>query len=529
MIDAPAFIEEEPTRNGIREIIGLVGRRKLLIFAPAVVTAAIAWGMVSVTVPRYAATAALTLNVDRLHLVDREVVSRLPLENSTLRSEIDVIRSRSLNDEVVVQLGLAGDPGVAREVAAWQAPWSDFARRGQNALHRYFPRLVGKDPIETPAVTAAELTDWLVGNLNVGNDGRSLTIVLSFTSENPQRAAQIVNAITQTYLNDQVLAKNRATMAASNWLGERVRKIREDLEASEAAVDDFRRTSGLLEIKGATIPAERLADMNAQLSAARAERMRAEVKLQIARESGPETLPDDLASPMLKEFRQALREINLHITDLQDHGAYYKQKDLEARAAVLRTQMTAEMSHITGSLSSEVAAASRKEGEIEQSFRKMESQLGDAAHSGVRLMQLQREADANRSIYETFLSRYKQAMEQESLSVPDARLISRAEPPEEPVYPNKLRSLLLGIVGGLAIGGGLAFLARKLRPADPPNLGGRDDHRHPGLRVPAQSVAVARPATAGLSVGGPAFPVLRGSVAHPYRAARSRNPWTASR
>jgi polysaccharide biosynthesis transport protein len=87
----------------------------------------------------------------------------------------------------------------------------------------------------------------------------------------------------------------------------------------------------------------------------------------------------------------------------------------------------------------------------------MESQLGDAAHSGVRLMQLQREADANRSIYETFLARYKQAAEQESLAVPDARLISRAEPPTDPIYPNMLRFLLLGTLGGLAVGGALAF------------------------------------------------------------------------
>jgi Mrp family chromosome partitioning ATPase len=88
----------------------------------------------------------------------------------------------------------------------------------------------------------------------------------------------------------------------------------------------------------------------------------------------------------------------------------------------------------------------------------MESELGDAAHSGVRLIQLQREADANRSIYETFLARYKQAAEQESLAVPDARLISRAEPPQRPIYPNMLRFLLLGTIGGLVVGGGLAYL-----------------------------------------------------------------------
>src|SRR5439155_931422 len=120
-------------------------------------------------------------------------------------------------------------------------------------------------------------------------------------------------------------------------------------------------------------------------------------------------------------------------------------------------------------LASEVEVARKRESQLAQSFQEMESQLGDAAHSGVRLIQLQREADANRSIYETFLARYKQAMEQESLAMPDARLISRAVPPEDPVYPNKLRYLLIGVVGGLAIGGALAFLRegfdRRIRQA----------------------------------------------------------------
>ena len=120
--------------------------------------------------------------------------------------------------------------------------------------------------------------------------------------------------------------------------------------------------------------------------------------------------------------------------------------------------MSQEMNRILAGLASEVEVARKKEAQLAQSFQEMESQLGDAAHSGLRLVQLQREADANRSIYETFLSRYKQAMEQESLAMPDARLISRAVPPEDPIYPNKLRFLLIGIVGGLAVGGGLAFL-----------------------------------------------------------------------
>jgi uncharacterized protein involved in exopolysaccharide biosynthesis/Mrp family chromosome partitioning ATPase len=330
----------------------------------------------------------------------------------------------------------------------------------RDALRRFFPEIIGKDPADTsgwaPILTRAQLVDWLIGNLNVSNDGRSLTIVVSFTSESPERAAQIANAITQTYLDDQVLAKNRWTMMASNWLGERVTKIREQLETSEAAVDEYRRKSGLIEVKGATIPAERLADLNAQLGNAHAERVRAELRLQTARES-PEKLQDIFDSSMIQALRKDLTQINTQIAENQKYSTSYRLNALDAQAAVVRKQINQELNKILAGLASEVQVARKKEAELTQSFREMESQLGDTAHSGVRLIQLQREADANRSIYETFLARYKQAAEQESLAVPDARLISRAEPPEDPVSPNRLRFLLLGTFGGLAIGGALAF------------------------------------------------------------------------
>jgi polysaccharide biosynthesis transport protein len=446
--------------SGIREVVRFVNRQKFIIFVPAVLIAGIAGTIASVTVPRYTATAALTLDVGKVQFVEHEVVSPLPLENSTLRSELDVIHSRSLNDEVGVLLGLRSDPAVAREVADWQSQsWWPVVARARRALSRFFPRIVAKEPVFTPAITQAQLTDWLVGNLNVSNDGRSLTILVSFTSQSPERAAQIANEIAKTYLDDQVSTKTQAITKAAGWLGERVDEIRQQLEKSEAAVDDFRRKSGLLEVgKGATIPAVRLADANAELSKAHSERMRAEVSLQIARESNPQTLPDVLASPLVQQLRKELGQINLEVTDLQDHGALYKVNDFQARAAALRAQMNAEMSRIIASLSSEAAAARKREADLEQSFQGMEGQLGDAAHSGLRLAQLQREADANRSIYETYLARYKQTLQQASLAVPDGRLISLAEPPEEPSYPNKLRSLLFGTFGGLAVGGALAYL-----------------------------------------------------------------------
>jgi len=157
-----------------------------------------------------------------------------------------------------------------------------------------------------------------------------------------------------------------------------------------------------------------------------------------------------------------LAQINSEIVENQDHSTFYKLNVLDARAAVVRKQMSQEMNRILAVLAGEVQVARKKESELAQSFQQMETQLGEAAHSSVRLAQLQREADANRSIYETFLARYKQTLEQENLSAPDARLISRAEPPGAPNYPKKLQFLLLGAFGGLAVGGALAFLREGL-------------------------------------------------------------------
>jgi Mrp family chromosome partitioning ATPase len=72
-------------------------------------------------------------------------------------------------------------------------------------------------------------------------------------------------------------------------------------------------------------------------------------------------------------------------------------------------------------------------------------------------------------MYESLLSRYREAMEQEGLAAPDARFISRAEAPGAPTYPNEQRFLLFGAIGGLAVGGALAFLRdgfdRRIRKA----------------------------------------------------------------
>jgi succinoglycan biosynthesis transport protein ExoP len=466
MIDSPALARDGPSRTGIAEILYFVYRRKIVILAPAVLMAVVGWTIGSTTAPRYAAEAVLAFDLRRVQVVEHDVVSRLPQESSAmgaaLRTELDIITSRSLAEQLVDRLRLAADPDVLREANSVHSPLQYVAGIAQRALGHLIAWIPWIGPVGTtdtfPSPARSLLTNWLIDNLRVSNDGRSFTILVSFTSESRDRAAWIANAVAEYYLDDQIRTTAMATAKASGWLGKELTKLRQDLESSEAAVDDFRRESGLIEAKGATTPAQRLSDLNSQLVNAGTERARVESKLQTARESSPDTIPDVLASPTIQQLRKDIARISEQIAEKTYFGTSYKSNILDAQVAGLRKQVNLEMSRILASLTGEVEAARAKEAQLAQLFRQMESRMGDASRSSIQLIQLQREADANRSIYESFLSRYKQSIEQQDLAVPDARLISRAEPPRIPSYPKKLTTVLLGTFGGLVIGVALAYV-----------------------------------------------------------------------
>lgn len=111
----------------------------------ALLFAGIAWTLASRTPPRVAATAALTLSVDQVRVVIVRWSHRFRWKASTVRSEFDVIRSRSLNEEVAVKLRLASNAVALREAGAWLSRWPGILGSIPHVLSRVFPGMVERD------------------------------------------------------------------------------------------------------------------------------------------------------------------------------------------------------------------------------------------------------------------------------------------------------------------------------------------------------------------------------------------------
>jgi uncharacterized protein involved in exopolysaccharide biosynthesis len=84
----------------------------------------------------------------------------------------------------------------------------------------------------------------------------------------------------------------------------------------------------------------------------------------------------------------------------------------------------------------------------------------DTGLAFVKLRELEREVEASRAVYQSFLVRTGEMREQERLDTANVRILSDAQPQQERVWPPRRRNILLAaLLAGLLAGIGLAYLA----------------------------------------------------------------------
>lgn len=460
-------------RDVIGEYLRVFARRKFIIAIPTIAAVAIACLFAAARPKLYSADAVIAFDARRIQVIEiKSVVSGLPQESPALRTELDILTSRSMAETVLDRLDLAHNEDFLHEI---EGPHSPIAR-----ITALFQRITGWPASEGAgsgeatgelpiALTRANMIDWLLDGLQVSNDGRSFTIFVTFVSQSPELSALVANAFATAYLDGQIELKEAAARDASDWLRRRLEQMRSELEASEAAVIQFQRNAGLMETKGGTLDAQQVSELNSQLVLARSERLRAEAQAKTVRQLAGNGSVDlsglsDVASPTILALRSELAQVNAKLDTYRDRGAFRHPEAiaLDSQAASLNRQLATEIQRALKGIEADAAAARRKEADLEGVLRAKEGQRGVTSQASVRLNQLQREADANRTIYEEFLNRYKQTIEQESLATADGRLISRAEPPEMPFGPRRMPLIVLGFIVGSGIGTGLALLLERL-------------------------------------------------------------------
>ena len=459
----------------LRDLLQTLWRRKMVIISTAALITVVAALVVLQLTPRYTASTQIMLETRQSKVVDFEnVLSGISPEMATVLSEVEVIGSTSLISRVVDKLHLVQDPEF--NGALKSPPWyADYLK-----LETYLPEdLLIAIGLKKPEVELSEeerrerertkVVSAVKERLGIAPVNRSLVISVSFVSENPRKAALIANTIADNYIVDQLEAKFEATRRATAWLNDRIQSLKEKVQQTESAVAAYRdRMAGQIG-QSTSLTEQQVSELNSQLILARAARAEASARLEqverlLSSEGDLSSAAEVLNSPLIQRLRDQEAQVVRKVSELESRYGERHPTMIKAKAELrdLRLSIEREVKKIAQSLRNEVQVARVRERTLDQNLAQLEARRGEQNRAEIRLHELEREADANRLLYENFLSRFKETSEQEDLQQADARVISKAEIPTIPTFPKKSLTVALAMVGSLFLGVVLVFVLEKL-------------------------------------------------------------------
>lgn len=417
-------------------------------------------------VPQFTATVNILLDTPKVRAVaDAYDSSGLSFETGGIDSQVEVLKSERIALGIIKKLDLKNHPRFK--------PSRNPIVSAIGGAFSWVKDLLGIRDLDAEAAQAVEedrvlerrIVNTLSSNMQIKRIGRTYVLDLKYTSPDPGFASQIANAYADQYLTDQLDAKYDATTRAAVWLQDRINELRGRSLEADGKVQQFRTENGLIAVDGKLVNEQQLSAANAQLSEARAKMAEAEARAQrieaIAKEGSVDSaVTESLANPVVAQMRTKFLEASKREAEIS------KKLGADHIAAVnLRNEMKQyerllfdELGRIGETYRSDYQIAKSRLEALEQNLRSMVAQTAGDNKTLVQLRELERESETYKQLYSTFLTRYQEAIQQQSFPITDARVITAATAPLEQSWPKRSLVLALGLVVGCMAGVGAAFV-----------------------------------------------------------------------
>jgi succinoglycan biosynthesis transport protein ExoP len=439
----------------LESILGIVRRRLSLIIGAITLTTVLGVVYLLITPPSFTAKATMVIDARKVQLFQQpSLLGDIPVDAATVDSQVEILRSENVILPVIKQLHLTEDPefigprgGLLGKLFQFvvtifqtREPRSDFEIR-QRALREFEDRLTVKRVRQT------------------------YVIEISFRSFSAERAAEIANAITDAYATDQLDAKIQATRRAGSWLQDRITELGTQSLSAERKVVGFKTQNDIVDTGGRLLTEQRLAELNSQLVLASAHRAETKARLdrieEITRaDVSDATVTDTLRNDVITKLRSQYldltnREAELSARYGSDHlaAAYLRNQKREIRRSIVD-----ELRRIAETYKSDYEIATQREEAIKKGLHAVVSQSHITNEAQVTLRELESSAQTYRALYDTFLQRYTESVQQQSFPITDARVISRASRPLEKSHPKTALVLAISSLGGILLSFSLALL-----------------------------------------------------------------------
>ncbi|MDD9910294.1 MAG: Wzz/FepE/Etk N-terminal domain-containing protein [Ahrensia sp.] len=459
--------EYELTRDqdiDLGDIFASVWRNKFRLLAASFIAALLAFVVVQSLSPHYRAETRILIRASDPVLTSpaaQAIQPQTAFDERGVADQIQLLESRTIAMQVISKLKLS-------EKEEFDSTLNPSGLRSLLAI-------VGLGAGSSGVTSMDRTLESYYDKLRVYQADRARVIVVEFSSEDPELAAAVPNLIAAEYLSLQEELKRGAAPDELEKLEPELARLRESVMKAEASVEEFRENSDLLRGRdNDTLATQELSELSSELSRVRSQRSRAEANAEAVsralRSGSLDSAASVLQSPLIQRLRERQVNLNTELAELSTTllPGHPRIQALRSQLETLSRQISNEAQKIQASLQDEARVARAREEDLAQRRNQLKSEAGRVGRAQVELRSLEREADAQRQLLNSYLVRFKEARARQNRQfVPaDAFVFSEAQVPSKSYFPKK-GPIIAGAFFGVFLMGAVGIMAVSLLTARP--------------------------------------------------------------
>lgn len=457
----------------VDRVLSAVRRRLKIVIAMPIIAAALSVLFAMSLPTRYDASAVVQIDSRKKTISNLEgVLSELKADGAVVDSEEEIIASRLIALKVIDILKLREDPEFSRP-PLWRrtltmlglrapdlpTPTPPLSELGPTVNIDPLTGMLGPDKPGQTQPVPDEVAVAFAERLKVTRVRKTLLIDIRFSAETAVKAAKIANTVAEVYLAEQLRQKHEVTDHAAKLLKQKLDSLRTEVTEAEHRVAQFKAENDIIDSEGQILGEKQLARLMEQTVIARNNTAEARAKFDLVQRlatTGSDV--GDIADVLQSHTIRLLKEQYAKATGRQAELAtrygprHPEMQKIAAEVSEAHAQLDIEIKRLVSNLHNELQVAERRERDLNESLNSLKGDDALSKSVGVKLKELQRDADSTKSLYESLLARYKQTVETQSLQLPDARIVEQADAPLFPAAPKRKQIVILATFGGGALG-----------------------------------------------------------------------------
>ncbi len=473
-IDTPGLPvhQRSETTYGLRNFMRVLSRRRKWIIGSIVLCLVTAMIVTTLMTPTYDSAAMIELIKSGGGSLDFGLGDALGQQTpggdlaTDLNTEIAILKGDSLALAVIQKLNLASKP-----------PFAPVHTKSTEPV---------LSPDESPAVRTRLLGIFGAG-LKVNSIRGTRLIRVTYESHDPNQAAEIANALIDSYKNQYLQSHYDATSETSSWLTKQLSELKANVEDSEKKLTDFEKESGILSFQAGSAGSgpggeihstviQKLDALNSELTQAEANHIEKEAIYRLARSGNADSIVALGNNPLavqgnsmvitqgggtgtLQMLQQKQNDLKVSLADASTtYGTNNRHlKEIETQINELDAQIHKEMQEIVKRAQADLELAQQTEDEIRRRFVEQQEEASKLNEKTVEFAVLSQEAYSRKKLYEDLYTRLQEANVSAGIKATNITVVDPARTPSYPVRPNRNFNLELGLLGELFIGLAMAF------------------------------------------------------------------------